>query len=703
MKDYWLLWIALFAMALTSVLGLFFTSRKINKLKERQKRIKEEQKEMEKRLHNLFSRMGEEIYQLGKNVAEQTRRLQEKAPEPQLEDQLKEVIAIENRMVENATNLVAFLKLKAGNVTIEEEEFNLNKMLDAVMEVLAAEVGETASELIFEMDRNLPRKVRGDFAHMVEILGKLLSYALKTTTGDQVRLRLEANRPYEGGIDLQMRLYFLPAEDENVSEDFFTPVYDEKRDEYQRLGLYVASELAELLGGGIHLYRSAAGGELLIDISLPLEPLEEEDQRKYRLPQRELIQKDVLIVNQNYEASLALKDMFAYFRHRVTVLEAEVFERKVPKFESFDLLLVDEALLGPVLIERLRAIKAEHALKVVALRNLFQSAGEPIAEGVVDRRANRPMNQERVFELILDLYSRHKTSEVKTSGELRSLRKSFVRNYQEKDKVSLNDFQRFAGANLLVVEDNEINLRMLLKILEGSGIRVTAARHGGEAVEAVNTSPSGSFDLVLMDINMPVMDGYEATKAIRKMDGGISLPMIALSALNMKSEIDRMEAVGMDGFIEKPLKLGKLYTLFELYLPQSGEVKSAEEAVTVTRPAGIDWQSALANVNDNEVLLEELFQGFADAYRETGKYILQRYSEKDEKALREIFLDLLGLSGSIGAMELHQSAKVVYRDLMYGKLEELEEEIRRYVRLHDALIASLQRYLQSVRASENAL
>jgi len=696
-KNIWMLWIALFAMAVISVLGLFFTSRKISKLKERQKRIKEEQKEMEKRLHRLFSQMGEEIYRLGKDVADQTNRLKEQSPEPHLGDQLNNVIEIENRIVESVTNLLGFLKLKAGNITIEKETFNLNKMLDAVTEVLASEVGESEAELIFEMDKSLPRKVRGDFTHMVEILGKLLSYALKTTTGGQVRLRLDANRPYEGGIDLQMRLYFLPSEDEEISEKFFTPVYDEERNEYRRLGLYVASELSELLGGSIHLYRAAAGGELLIDLFLPLEPLAEEDQRKYHLPERELIQKNVLIVNQNYESSLALKDMFAYFHHRVTVLEQEAFERKVPKLESFDLLLIDERLIDPVLTERLRMIRREHSLKVVALQSLFQPSRELMVGEIVDRRAHRPMNQQRVFELILDLYgndvSPAKEKEIEPNI---SLHKNFIRNYREKEKISLQDFRRFAGARLLIVEDNEINLRMMLKILEGSGIEVTAARHGGEAVEKVESSPEG-YELILMDINMPVMDGYEATKVIRELPRGVSLPIVALSALNVKSEIDQMESVGMDGFIEKPLKLGKLYTIFELYLPQNGVEESEKKPAAVKTPKGIDWEWGLANVNGNEVLLEELFQGFTDAYRDTGKYILEQYARKDEKALREIFLDLLGLSGSIGAMELHQSAKAVYRDLMYGKLDEIDEEIHRYVRLHEALIASLGDYLRKVR------
>ena len=696
-KQEWMLWIALFAMAVTGVLGLFFASRQVQRLQERHARIQQQQEEIEKRVHELFSCLGEEIYRLGKDVSDQTHRLKEQAPEPHLEGQIEEVIEIENRFLESATNLLGFLKLKAKSVTIEEKEFNLNKMLDAVTEVVASEVEEIEAELIFEMDKNLPRTVRGDFTHMVEMLGKLLEYALTTTTGGQVRLRLDADRPYEGGVDLQMRFYFIPAEEEDL-QNFFAPIYDEKTGEYRRLGLYVASELAELLGGTIHVYRPASQGELLIDLSVPLAPVNDQEQRKYHLPERELIKKDVLIINRNYEASLALKEMFAYFRHRVTVLEAE----KRPNLEQYDLLLIDEDLLGHMTAEYLREIKEEKDLKVVALHNLFRASGETVAEDLVDRRVNRPMNQQRVFELILDLYGREdsRKEQVERKEKEQPPRKPFVRNYREKEEVSLEDFRRFAGAKLLIVEDNEINLRMLIKILEGSGIEITAAHHGGEAVEKCKALPPGTFDLVLMDINMPVMDGYEATEAIHGMPQGESLPIVALSALNVDSEIDQMEKVGMDGFLEKPLKLGKLYTLFEQYLPQEGGKKpEAPQPIVVDIPKGIDWEIALANANGSEVLLEELLKGFVDAYRNTGKRILESYAREDEATLRQIFLDLLGLSGSLGATGLHRNAKAIYRDLMYGKLEELDEKIRRYVRIHEALIDSLENYLKRVRSA----
>ena len=690
----WMLWIALFAMAVTGILGLFFTSRQVQRLQERHARIQQQQEEIETRVHELFSCLGEEIYRLGKDVTEQTHRLKEQAPEPHLEDQIEEVIEIENRILESATNLLGFLKLKAKNVTIEETEFNLNKMLDAVTEELASEAKEIEAELIFEMDKNLPRTVRGDFTHMVEILGKLLEHALATTTGGQVRLRLDADRPYEGGVDLQMRLYFMPAEEEDL-RNFFAPIYDEKTGEYRRLGLYVASELAELLGGTIHVYRPAAHGELLIDLSLPLVSVNDQEQRKYHLPKRELIQKNVLIINRNYEASLALKEMFAYFRHRVTVLEAE----KRPNLNQYDLLLIDEDLLGYMTAEYLRKAKEEKDLKVVLLHNLFQAPRESVAEDIVDRRVSRPMNQQRVFELILDLYGSEVPRKEPIEREEQPPARRFVRSYREQEEVSLEDFRRFAGAKLLIVEDNEINLRMLIKILEGSGIEVIAAHHGGEAVEKVQNLSAGAFDLVLMDINMPVMDGYEATEAIRRMPQGGSLPIVALSALNVDSEIDQMEKVKMDGFLEKPLKLGKLYTLFELYLPQSEAKEPESQPVAVETPKGIDWEIALANANESEVLLEELLQGFVDAYRDTGKLILESYAKEDEAALRQIFLDLLGLSGSLGALELHRNAKAIYRDLMYGKLEEIKEKIHRYVQVHEALVDSLEDYLKRVRSS----
>ena len=196
---------------------------------------------------------------------------------------------------------------------------------------------------------------------------------------------------------------------------------------------------------------------------------------------------------------------------------------------------------------------------------------------------------------------------------------------------------------------------------------------------------------------MPVMDGYEATQEIRKLPVGKTLPIVALSALNLETEIAQMEAIRMDGYLEKPLKLGKLYSLFERYLPQSEVEREADEsAVEIGKPAEIDWQKAMSHVNGNEALLEEILQSYIDAYHDIGSYILESYVQMDTEGLRRIFLDLSGLNGSIGAMDLYRQAKAIHGDLVFGRFEGMEEKIGQYLEEHEGVIDSLKYYLQDL-------
>ncbi len=676
------LWIALFALALIGVLGLYVSSQQLRKIQERFEGMKRSQEEIEKQLSGFLTTVSEEIYSMSKEANTQLGKLVRKRKSESLDENLKQVMQIENKILDNSMHLLNFLRLKAHKIALREEPFDLNTMLGDVLTALHERIAPSDKELIFDLERDLPRKVMGDFTHSVEILSNLLEEALVSTRGEDVQLSLSAFRPYTEQGELRFRITYLAADDAFDPETFFVPQRDEETGEYRNMGLYVAKELSDLMGGTLRA-GSAAGGHLrLLDLMLPLASAEKEgEQRRYRLPERELTRKEILIVTHNEIASEALRKLFAYYRHRVTLMNLVHFESKRPSLERFDLVVLDETLIDNLFVEYVRSIQRESDVRIVALHNLFQPP-RLLPEDVVSAMLRKPATLLDVYNLIVDLYAPRKPVESEeTRGEEEADRsRTFHADFPAKKEVTLKDFRHFAGTRLLIVEDNPLNLKMILKVLEDSGIRIETAENGLKAVESIERHSAGSFDLVLMDINMPVMDGYQATRLIRQSRSGVELPIVALSALNLENEIQRMRDAGMDGYLPKPIDLGKLYTAFATYL-EAKKVPIIREEKTSRAPVEyrtIDYKKALQYCSGNATLLEEILESFVDAYGESDRNLSRLLQRKEYEEMRKVLLDLLGISGTIAAEDLHKRVKAFYRDILLHRFDDLPQRLKEY-------------------------
>ena len=696
--DEYRLWIALFALALTGVFALFVSSRKMQRLAERHERIRERHEEIERRFNELFHRLGENIYRLSKDIVRYTNTIVRDVDDHEMGEKLKKVVRTESKIVDTTGNLLDFLRLKAKKVVIRKDRFDINSVLDDVVESLASEkkrLGGIDTELIFDIDREIPKYVVGDFVHIGEVLSNLLENALERASGTEVVLAVKIYKPFTGSMELQFKITYYPGDEEEDLEEYFIPHYDERQGEYRRLGGFVAYELTKLMGGTAVVARNPRLNQTIVDLTIPVESAQGEERRKYRLDRGEYIRKNVLIVNRNYDASLALKEMFSYFRHRVRVMDAEQFETRRPHLEEFDILVIDEGLIDTLLVDYIRTVRSHRELKVVGLRNLFAPTRLSVSPDFLDARETKPLNFKRVLGLINRLYGREEEhGEPERPREERSLlRPEFWSEIPETPHVNLESFRDFSGSHIMVVEDNEINLKMLLKVLGVSGITILTARNGEEAVRQVQGSQGEDLQLILMDINMPVMDGLTATTKIRELPNGREVPVIALSALNLQNELERMKQAGMDGYLPKPLNIGQLYSLFERYLRRSSVHTIDLPPREAPRPEGIEWEEALQRTQGNEMLLREILQEFLEGYGESDRKMRKLYEEGDLLALRQLTLDLMGLSGTIGAKELHKLTKEMYKIQLYNKTELLPNYFIEYEVALGKIRKSLARYL----------
>jgi CheY-like chemotaxis protein len=697
-ETFWI-WIALFALALIGVTILFISSHQARRVQKLHKAMFDKQLEMEKNQNLLLTNMSENIHNIAKQALEPGNRSLAQISQP---FQSKEEILsnVEHRLLDVTNDLIDFLRLKSKKIEIVNEEFNINNVLNEVSGSVCSQFSGSSSELIFDIEKNIPRRIVGDSLHLGQILDSILEYLMDQSQADEVKLEISMFDTYEDKIELQFQ---FTDTGEGLSsealEKLFIPYYDEPSGVYIGLGLFVAHELVDMMGGELSI-RSTVGKGSAFTLSLPFLVVEKSNKRMYRLPDKVLIEKKVLIVDNNYNAALAIKKMFAYFRHEVKVLSKEEFMKNIPNLTPYDIVVLNESLFNVRLIEYLKKIKMGKELKVLALNSLLQSDKKSFVDPIIDLHLFKPLNQERIFEMIVNLYDIktpvHMEEENANHTPSAKIHKTHI---IETKGITQESFKDFSGKNILIVEDNFINQKVLINLLHLSGMSITVANNGQEAVDLVKEGRV-DFDLILMDINMPVMDGYTATQMIRLDSKYDALPIVAFTALVLDSEIQKMFNSGINAFLAKPLNIAKLYTALSMYLTEASAVKTRLERMRpkkekVITYAGINIKEGIKYANNNEALYMEVLKEFSTAYGKSGEVFAKLIREHRYEQVKMLCVDMRGLSGAIGAKEMHNLVSEILQQLVYKKHESLRKYQERYIFGIETLNRSIGKYIEA--------
>lgn len=577
----------------------------------------------------------------------------------------------------SAQSMIEYFKIRSKKVETSHQKFNINNILNDILGSIVADFKGSNSELIFDVDHNVQKILLGDSVHVRQVLSNILHSSMENTPSGEVRLEISQDSLSSHKNNIQFKITNQkskePRDDTEIDiNTIFEPKYDEQKKRYTGLDLYVAKELVSILHGELSVKEDSKNNITFL-LTLPFGVIDGKNRRQYRLSKKELTEKKVLIVDDNYHSALAIEKMFAYFKHEVEVIQSEEFKKKKPKLQMYDIVILDEKLINNYIIIHITRIKEEEDLKFVILSSIFKTSNIHVPSGIVDKYIKKPFTQERIFELIMDLYvpvelvSEKKTVEHKESNissEQTSLRKdSFV----EASNISTKSFIEFKDANLLIVEDNILTQKVMTNILGKSKINLTIANNGQEAIDILNQSPT-KFDLVLMDISMPVMDGYAATALIRDDARFNHLPIVALSALILDSEIKKMFRSGVNGYIQKPISLGMMYSAFEIFLgkyrKQNINITQSKIDDTAKDIYGINIKQGITNVGGNIGLYRELLREFLNAYENSNESMSELVATKNYKKLIEFSLDMKGLTATIGAYKIHNLVSRIHKILI---------------------------------------
>jgi PAS domain S-box-containing protein len=578
-------------------------------------------------------------------------------------------------------DILDFSKVEAGKLDIEQAEFGLDSVLEQLKDTIGMQAEQKGIEFLIRYDVNIPYRLIGDPLRIGQVLLNLCSNAVKFTDEGEVELAFQSLNA--GGKELTLQISVrdtgigMSAEVQSLLFNKFTQADQSTTRRFggTGLGLAICKHLVELMGGRIWVEDSQPGKGTTMCCTLKLQVAEQAQAHR-----RELVEQAgpllegirVLVVDDNEVSREILSEMLRFFRLDVKVAASgmqavDLLETATDK--PFDLVLMDWRMPGMNGDEVARRIHADIAIqkqpRIVMVTAYGREDVIRLADHAgVDGFLIKPVSPSTLLDTILSALGRGR-----------------ILNGERKDQADkhADASADFGGARLLLVEDNEINREFATELLQSMNIRVDEAVNGEEAVKMVQQQ---RYDAVLMDIQMPVLDGLEAARHIRALatqpDGWryAELPIIAMTALAMAQDAERSQQAGMNDHITKPVAPDRLMETLRKWLPKhSGE----DSAAAVRAPATPGYPAdllALKCVDAAQGIRR--IGGKADAYRKQLLRFREHYANAADELQRLIAVSglkageeychaLKGVCGNLGANRVFELATGIDNALKQDK------------------------------------
>ena len=464
-------------------------------------------------------------------------------------DYLAKVQTSSKALLALLNDILDYSKIEAGKVALEAEEFSPEETIENVGNLFSAKVEEAGLDLLFEIDRDLPQRLVGDALRLAQVLNNLVGNAIKFTSVGEVVIgaRVVARTATEVELAFSVRDTGIGVTPQQA-ERLFNVFQQAERSTARKyggtgLGLAICKRLVELMGGRIEVTPAPGGGSIFgftCRFAVAKPGVERIDLHRIRGMR-------TLVVDGQPTERLILQQMLQSWRFQVGTAsfpdDALHKLRRADPQAPHELMLLDWKTGALDLLLKARRAVEEHRtersgapLAVIAMTSL--AARERVAEalegvpgvGIVVK----PVTPSRLFDTVVRL--QHGEAPPPRIGE---------RRFDLAEAM-----QAIRGARVLLAEDNPVNQQVAAAFLNAGGLEVTLAENGVEAVEWVKKS---RFDVVLMDMQMPDMDGTQATRLIRKLPQGVGLPIIAMTAAAMDADRQECLAAGMNAHVAKPI------------------------------------------------------------------------------------------------------------------------------------------------------
>jgi two-component system sensor histidine kinase/response regulator len=579
---------------------------------------------------------------------------------PRQRDYVSKIHAAGVSLLELINGILDFSKIEAGKLDFDVSAFEIESILDNVSTLLSQKISDSNLELLFEISPKIPPVLLGDPLRLGQIITNLLSNAVKFTErgeirlvgqmveqiGDRVKLRFSVTDTGIGMTKDQTDRLFRPFSQADSSTS--------RKYGGTGLGLAISKTLVEMMEGSIEVESEPGkGSTFTFTVCLGIS-----DQLARRVVPERLGALNILVVDDNAHAREILVGLLATVgadvKQVASGVEAIDAVHRADQGRQFDLVLLDWRMPLMDGIETAQRIRADVTLRtqpaIVIVTAFGREEVRTEAEGLkLDGVLAKPVNASTLTDTLVEIFApdRKKGAPLATPG----------------DSYDLN------GMRILLAEDNKINQQIAVELLESVGASVEIANNGREAIERlVVQGGDSSFDVVLMDLQMPEMDGYQAATKIRAIPLLAELPIIALTAHALSEERERCLAAGMRAHISKPIDPDALYrTLLQYCSPNKGRFSSSQDRQLSRRVdplfdiSGVDTADGLRRVAGNARLYRSLLAQFADQRAEVAGEMQTALDLADYATAERLAHTVKGSAGNLGVRSLSEMADELER------------------------------------------
>jgi two-component system sensor histidine kinase/response regulator len=557
-------------------------------------------------------------------------------------------------------DILDFSKIEAGKMSYEQIDFHLDDVMDGMADLAAIKAQEKDLELLFNIGADVPLALIGDPLRLRQVLTNLVGNAIKFTEKGEVTVMVSCSAEEADGVRLRFAVsdtgVGLTEEQRGRLFKAFSQADSSTTRNYggTGLGLTISKRLVEMMDGEIGVESEAGvGSTFFFTARFGLHA----EQRPLHEIANHLPGLRILVVDDNASARDIFIAMLSSLRFEATAVRSgsealKALDQAQREGRPYGLVLMDWHMPHMDGIETIQRIRADRELVTAPMcmmataysrEELLKQLGD--AKISIDGLLIKPVSPSMLCDSIMSVFGKN------IGRQLRQQQRHA--GYREAENA-------LRGAHLLLVEDNDMNRELATELLGNAGIRVDVAGNGKEALEQISRT---NYDGVLMDCQMPVMDGFEATRRIRADARFGALPVIAMTANAMAGDREKCIESGMNDHIAKPIDVGQLFSTLARWVKPSappGEIagkSKAAQSEALPLIAGLDATDALARVDGNAGLLRKMLLMFRDSQADTIAEIRRACAAGERKTAERLAHTLKGLSGNVGATELFEACR----------------------------------------------
>ena len=634
---------------------------------------------------------------------------------------VSKIYAAANTLLGIINDILDFSKIEAGQLDMDNSDFRLDDILDNIATLVSQKAEEKGLEVLFGVDPNVPATLTGDPLRLGQILTNLLNNAVKFTEtgeiivsctldavlGERVRLRFMIKDTGIGMTEQQQGKLFtaFTQADGSITRKFGGT----------GLGLTITKRLVEMMDGHISVLSEHGKGTTITftaTFGLP----HSDSGLNAGVRKGEMAR--ILVVDDNGPARRMMQNILAgmHFRAEEAESPTEAFAMlwQEDAIDPYRIVLMDWRMPGMDGIEATWRLRTELNLANVppvfittamGSSEVLQQAEKAGAVGVI----YKPINKSLLFDSLMEALHGRGPLSTRTEQPLR-------------ERQPARESVRFPGVSILLVEDNPINQQVAAELLEGAEASVTVADNGVKALEAVRAVQDRNppFDLVLLDLQMPEMDGYQTARELRANSRYDKMPIVAMTAHAMVDERQKCLDAGMNDHISKPIEVDKFFATLSRWVRSSQAAHSPlRKAPSLIEPAlagpapnapapsieegalylpGFETELALSRLGNNERLYIKLLKQFLTYYAGTESQFYSALEAGDLTGAQRVAHTLKGLAGSIGASALAGESAYLEASFAGGDLG----VTRSLAATCFATLAKVQNVLQQAFAAEES-